>query len=124
MVGDGTSLEDVWSAVEALATAGDESSGTGTGGDFEQLQEELGQIIVDRGLGGKRYSPLGSEDPGHVEPQPDEGLGEIEVGLEVEPERRGHAPGYVKDRPDHAQNQDQGKARFQNARFENETQNV
>jgi hypothetical protein len=76
----GPDLEDIWELVQAL---GDE--------EFAQLQEELGELIVERGLGGQRYFPPGSVGPGGegAATAADDDEGASPSHLEPEPEPRG-----------------------------------
>ena len=53
-------LEQIWTAIQTLDAA-----------DFAALQGELGELIVERGLGALRYFPPGSKGPGQLEPEPE-----------------------------------------------------
>ena len=53
-------LEQIWTVIQTLDAA-----------DFAALQGELGELIVERGLGALRYFPPGSKGPGQLEPEPE-----------------------------------------------------
>jgi 2'-5' RNA ligase len=89
-------LEEVWDAVKSLP----EAESTSHTNEFERLQGKLGQLIVDRGLGARRYFPPGSTGPGRddqheqpepraPEPQPEP---EPEPQPQPQPEQRPRAP--------------------------------
>jgi ATP-binding cassette subfamily F protein 3 len=54
-------LEAIWAAIQTLSSS-----------DFAAFNGEIGELIVERGLGSRRYFPPGSTGPGH-EPEPEPG---------------------------------------------------
>ncbi len=52
-------LDAIWAAVQTLGNS-----------DFAAFNAEIGELIVERGLGSRRYFPPGSTGPGH-EPEPE-----------------------------------------------------